>query len=157
MRVKGAEVGTCPRPHLHPHLHLWHRHGVAGVAGGPGACGHPASQETRGQSRAAQPGRSGAVGPVTAGRSPRTGDARARGSGRRGGAGSAGAAGVSVSSLRAHERRSPRPTRAPGAAGPGTAPPPAALPLQRGQAREPSPGDLLPLRISDLGGGEAAG
>lgn len=78
--VKGAEMGTCPRHHLHFHLllHLWHRPGVAGVAGGPDACGHPASQEHRWQGRAAQLGSSGVAGAVAAGRSPRTGDAQSK-------------------------------------------------------------------------------
>ena len=69
-------MGTSPSHHLHFHLllHLWHRPGVAGVGGGPDACGHPASQEQWWQGCAAQLGRSGVAGAMAAGRSPRTGD-----------------------------------------------------------------------------------
>lgn len=87
MKVKGAEMGTRHHLHFHLLLHLWHRRGVAGVGGGPDACGHPASHEHWWQGCAAQLGRSGVAGAMAAGRSPRTGDARTHGPGRAGGSG----------------------------------------------------------------------
>ena len=52
MKAEGAETGTGPRHHLQ--RALWHRLGVARGGRGPGACGQPASQEHRGQSRSIQ-------------------------------------------------------------------------------------------------------
>lgn len=71
-------MGTGPSRHLR--RALWHQHGVAQDEMWPGRVGKPASQDSRGQSRGARPGDSGAAGPMAAGRSPRTRDAGPRAS-----------------------------------------------------------------------------
>lgn len=160
-------MGTCPRHHLHfhPHLHLRHRHGMPGVGGDPGRVSTPSFAGVwRPRGRAALQC------PVSGGRSPKTADARAPArAGREGAAArrvlgrlcfSPGAAGLRTRgrhwvrgggrSLRAlprhtrNDRGCPGPTRSAGAAGPGTAPAPAALPAAERAGRGRSPGIFYP-------------